>query len=757
MFETAQSKMLPNCIIDENGDIVLNPLSRVLYVDTNASGVNADGSIADPFNTINAAQAAISDATLLNPYTLLLAGDDTNVPTAFKDFVYFKGAGVAETTNLKGDIIDNGAYIMLVNNVNILDNWTLGNNTNECDVALINTFVKGSISVNSVATGSAATVFNGCDFATATSVLTKIFFSSRNLYRNNLTISSANVSPASDMVVNMHDDDITGILSFITIISRPMTARLTDVRVASPVNFSLIAGANLTLILDDTSYTSMREAGTDFNIPNLTVKLTFDATISETFAAKDIRFNGELGVPSTDANNNWTDDTAGGSSTITLINEIADNVLKDLVLYTAISGGACKSSFPMTAEEWDEILFTGGNFSFDNCRIEDDGTNNIFAGSGFSIDNDPRNGAGVRSRIGITISENSTFTTIKIDGNSEIVLDGAGGLPTVLVNELMSGQIAIAPTPDGGDNFGAATLFIRGIEVDIGAIVSAINDAVTDIVAVNRSSGSGSKTFTFGKFGMTVYQEPPIKLLETITMQAETIQLFTPFGIRNYIVTLPNDNPRARGAKLEINPSNIGGNIVLTNEFLADPENLYNDLKTLTLNIATQIPLIGTNIQDQANNYVGFLINNEEGGAYTMSGVSVTTPIAAANTPIKVVTGGADIGYNLEGFEHSDNRLTKTIAGEIRYLIIMSMGANNAAGGSNDGRFHLFKNGVELPQPVSDPLLLSNNQFDSGSVSALVTLDQGEFTEVFIENLDTDDDINTTDLNVTITEWRGVA
>lgn len=141
------------------------------------------------------------------------------------------------------------------------------------------------------------------------------------------------------------------------------------------------------------------------------------------------------------------------------------------------------------------------------------------------------------------------------------------------------------------------------------------------------------------------------------------------------------------------------------------------------------------------------------GGAYAMSGVAVVTPISAANTPAKVITGGADSGYNLEGFTHSDNRLTRSGA-TARYLAIVAISGNNASAGTNNGRMHLYKNGAVLTDEVT--MDAAYNATDNSGITAagLVSLSDTDFIEVFMENLDNDEDFETVDLNVTLIKWR---
>lgn len=161
--------------------------------------------------------------------------------------------------------------------------------------------------------------------------------------------------------------------------------------------------------------------------------------------------------------------------------------------------------------------------------------------------------------------------------------------------------------------------------------------------------------------------------------------------------------------------------------------------------------LLATNVNDAIDELDA---KRNTGGAYSMSDVAVTTSIPAVDTPTKIATGGADTGYELEGFSHTSNRLTKTSVGTSKYLVVMTSSGNNAAAGTNDGRIHLYKNSSPLPIPVSSADRLNAGDNDSATVTALVPISQGHFIENWIENITNGEDYECVDLNVTVTKWR---
>lgn len=326
---------------------------------------------------------------------------------------------------------------------------------------------------------------------------------------------------------------------------------------------------------------------------------------TEEFANTNARFFSELGLPATQG---WTDtETVNGTITI-----FADNVFgtqKDVIQYDVpASGDVVKSEIPLTANDWINILTFGMSYS-GICRITKDiDTQSIFSGAGFSPGNDPRPSS-IESRVGVFISVDATHTTIRLDGQTVVVLDGTGGTPEVLKDEWFSWEIFVDPTPDAGTNFGAAEMFVNGISIVVGGIIAS-NNAVSDEISVANSSSTGSTTFFFDNFGATIYEEVSIKTLSVDTMSSDIAQIFIPGGNRDYTVVLPDGNPRSLGNRLDFFLKNIGGKFKLKTENTAVPQSLFNGLNEIERNVISINQISLTNDVENGNVYSGDFVDN---------------------------------------------------------------------------------------------------------------------------------------------------
>lgn len=322
-----------------------------------------------------------------------------------------------------------------------------------------------------------------------------------------------------------------------------------------------------------------------------------DAT--EVFTSTDDRFFGELGLPGTQS---WTD-TEVNTGTIVVFADTVFGDPKDVIKYNiAASGDTTKSEIALTAQNWTDILTFGASYS-GVCRItEDVSSQSIFSGMGFSSGNDPRPSS-IQSRVGVSISENGTHTTITLDGQAAVVLDGTGGNPLVLKDDYFSWEVFIDPTPDAGVNFGAANLSVNEILVKVGGIVSS-DSTVNDEVSVANSSPTGTTTFYFSNFGVTIYEEVSTRTLTPTTMSSDRAQIFIPGGARDYTVILPDGNPRKIGNTLDFIVQNIGGKLKVQTQNPSSPKSLFNGLNEIEKNIISAKEITFVNTLANGNVYV---------------------------------------------------------------------------------------------------------------------------------------------------------
>jgi len=320
---------------------------------------------------------------------------------------------------------------------------------------------------------------------------------------------------------------------------------------------------------------------------------------TEEFASTNARFFGELGLP---GGQGWTD-TTNLTGTIALFSDTVFGVDKDVIRYDIpLSSDSAKSELALSAADWLNILQFGASYS-GVCRITKDiNTQSIFSGMGFSPVNDPRPSS-IESRVGVFISVNATHTTIRLDGQSTIVLDGLSGRPLVLKDEWFSWEIFVDPTPDAGVNFGVATMFVNGNLLVVGGIIAS-NNAVSDEISVANSSSTGATTFYFDSFGVTIYEEFSVKTLSTDSMAANIIQIFIPEGKRDYTVTLPDGNPRNLGDRLDFILKNVGGKLKVRTESLVVPQSIFNGLKEIDKKIIAVGGISLINTVENNNIYV---------------------------------------------------------------------------------------------------------------------------------------------------------
>jgi len=319
----------------------------------------------------------------------------------------------------------------------------------------------------------------------------------------------------------------------------------------------------------------------------------------ETFASKNVRFFGELGLPASQTG--WSED---GTGPITLASDSVFGITKNVVKCFSTTGNVTRAKSPVTGADWDNILAFGASFSGITRITEDINTNSIFAGIGFSSVNDPRSSS-IESRAGMFISVDATHTTLRLDGLATIILDGAGGRPLVLKDDWFKWEAVIKPTPDAGANFGAVDVFVNDVLVVTGAIIAS-NNAVSDEVSIANSSSSGQTTFYVDNFGVTIFEESATKTLASATMLADLLQVTVPEGKRDYTIILPDGSPRGVGAIFDITANNVSGKVTLTNQDVTLPEVLYNGLRTLVLDIVAKNTLRGINTVANSNVYIGF-------------------------------------------------------------------------------------------------------------------------------------------------------
>jgi len=251
-----------------------------------------------------------------------------------------------------------------------------------------------------------------------------------------------------------------------------------------------------------------------------------DADAFVEFANTAVQFDGEKGLPSAQGFN----ENVVGPSTLSVFADSDVFGRAQQVIRFVVDSATNKVDSALDGDKWDDIFINGGAFLFDVRITNDIDTQSIFTGIGFSTVNDPRTSS-IRSRIGVFVSVDATHTTVRLEGQSTVVLDGTGGKPLVLKDEWFNGEVFINKSPDGLV-FGTAILRVNGIDIVTGGIVSAANDAVTNQVSIANSSTTGQSTFYVAKFGMVVYESDDTRTFTATEMLAPNINVVIPDGGR---------------------------------------------------------------------------------------------------------------------------------------------------------------------------------------------------------------------------------
>ena len=125
----------------------------------------------------------------------------------------------------------------------------------------------------------------------------------------------------------------------------------------------------------------------------------------------------------------------------------------------------------------------------------------------------------------------------------------------------------------------------------------------------------------------------------------------------------------------------------------------------------------------------------------TFGGYSITTPALTAlgvDTPAKAA-GLTTVGANVNGFDHTTNRLTLKAGQATRtYFCHAYFSAVKAGGGATLGTFYIAKNGVVQPTGLSRTLA---NTSDVGAVAtgAIFELAAGDYVELWLKTANGDD------------------
>jgi hypothetical protein len=131
---------------------------------------------------------------------------------------------------------------------------------------------------------------------------------------------------------------------------------------------------------------------------------------------------------------------------------------------------------------------------------------------------------------------------------------------------------------------------------------------------------------------------------------------------------------------------------------------------------------------------------------------AVVTPIAAANTPVKIL-GTTTLGFSSGNFGTGglSNRLVWNGVGTIRIMVSVSGSVIKNGAGVDTARIYIAQNGVVLAR-TKNGTRVENTDDASFATNAIIDIAPGQFIEAFIENRDSGNDFTVRDLTLIITQ-----
>lgn len=122
------------------------------------------------------------------------------------------------------------------------------------------------------------------------------------------------------------------------------------------------------------------------------------------------------------------------------------------------------------------------------------------------------------------------------------------------------------------------------------------------------------------------------------------------------------------------------------------------------------------------------------GGCYISTPASTTL---SATTPAKAAGTTSSMGLN--GFSHTDNRLTYTGTATRVFHITVSISAQHSGSGSTTFSLWLYKNAAAITGTEITRYISGTGDTGAGSTQALVSLATNDYVEMWVETDDGDD------------------
>ena len=371
---------------------------------------------------------------------------------------------------------------------------------------------------------------------------------------------------------------------------------------------------------------------------------TGNIIVQETFASTNVRFFGELALPVAQG---WVD-VATGAATIDLFGDLdVFGESKQVVRHNDnATNGSTTSQIPLTALDWININNNGASYSGISRLDTNQGSNGFFAGlQANAAENPLENG---NRRYGILFSNDAGNLKVKdvVSGGTTVTFDGTGGKPHILYDEWFSWECVIPQLLE------TAQFFINGILTTFAPTFGVNTGGLGTVVNLSSGSSGGADRVTYhDNFGVTIFEESPVKTLALATMQADVAQVNIPEGRRDYSIILPDGNPRGIGAVLRLVANNVFGSITLENQNPITPEVLYNGLRKLKIDIFVKEIIEGINIVSSGNVYIGFQLKDIDRTAPILAQLSSSVDQNPVDTNPTVITFNTQ--NTIAGLSHS--------------------------------------------------------------------------------------------------------
>lgn len=310
------------------------------------------------------------------------------------------------------------------------------------------------------------------------------------------------------------------------------------------------------------------------------------------FLNTDVRFFGELGVPSS-TGNGWID-TATGSTLISIVNQDVFGTFQDVVKHDDnVTNGSTTSQITLTAQNWSDINAFGASYSGISRLDTVNGANGFFSGLQDDVPD---------KRYGITFSNSGGKLRLNAaDGADpfDVIMDGTSGNPTVNFDVWFRWEVVV---PAG---LGLADVYVNGKLLSEQLLFVTNSGGAGTSVRISSGSTGGTARVTYhANFGSTIYQDSSTKtLLNSDFVGFNRLDISIPPGKRDYTIQLDAGIAGMEiGEEIKVTAQNING-VVSFVDLSATGNFLLNGLNSFSRNILKPTSITAVNIVDGKNSY----------------------------------------------------------------------------------------------------------------------------------------------------------